>query len=108
LFLRLEIDSERTTFDALSTITISSYIQQIVFSSTEQLVSRDYRPGDYFWGQLDSRVVDLSMEHLPSVGLEMLHQDYTEHVSYLPRLRAKNLVSTARASFARCLSSVSG
>ncbi|KAJ7368568.1 hypothetical protein DFH08DRAFT_831717 [Mycena albidolilacea] len=50
LFLRLEIDTERTAVDALSTITTSSYIQQIVFSSTEQLVSRDYPPRRLFLG----------------------------------------------------------
>jgi hypothetical protein len=97
LFLRIVIREEKSAVDALSTIATSSRIQQIVFCSLDQGLSADYLPSDYCCGQLDSAVVDLSMEHLPSVGLGI--KAYTEHASYLPRLHSKNLVSMARASF---------
>ncbi|KAJ7811139.1 hypothetical protein B0H14DRAFT_1475204 [Mycena olivaceomarginata] len=82
LFLRIEFGYEQPAVDVLETITTSSCIQQIVFSQIERR----------FWGQLDSRVADLSMGHLPKVGLEMGIDTYNVYVPYFPRLHAKNLL----------------
>jgi hypothetical protein len=90
LFLRIEFCYEQPEVDTLETITTSSCIQQIVFSQIDRR----------FWGQLDSRVADLSMGHLSKVGLEMDIDAYNLYVPCFPRLHAKNLVSIALPSWA--------
>jgi hypothetical protein len=88
LFLRIEFGYEQPAVDALETIKTSSCIQQIVFPHFNRR----------FCGQLDSLVADLSVGHLPRVGLEMDIDAYNVYVPYFPRLRAKNLVSMALPS----------
>jgi hypothetical protein len=83
LFLRIEIGYKQLAVDTLDTITTSSCIQQIVFSQIDRR----------FCDQLDSLVADLSMGHLPRVGLEMDIHVYNVYAPFFPRLRAKNLVS---------------
>jgi hypothetical protein len=90
LFLRIGFDYKQPVVDTFKTITTSSCIQQIVFSHIRRYTQS--------CGQLDSLVADLSMGHLPRVGLEMDIDAYNAYVPYFPRLHAKNLVSIALPS----------